>query len=41
MDEERRKDEEVGRVDEELVGADELEDEEDFDEESDEDDVEE
>ena len=41
MDEERPKDEEVGRVDEELVSADELEDEEDLDEESDEDDVEE
>ena len=30
MDEERRKDEEVGRADEELVGADELDDEEDL-----------
>jgi len=43
MDEDRSKDEEVGRADEDVIGADEFEDEddEDLDEDADEDDVEE
>ena len=42
MDEDRNKDEEVGRSDEEMIGADEFDDEEDLDEDTDdEDDVEE
>jgi hypothetical protein len=41
MDEDRRKEEELGRADEDPVGADEFEDEEDLDEDADEEDVEE